>query len=51
MSDPYTQREREKPNLSERLARFFDPDDGKPVEHHPLTYKEQILITNLKAQR
>ena len=51
MSDPYTLRERKKPNLSERLARFFDPEDGKPVERYPLTFEEQILITNLKAQR
>lgn len=51
LSDQITLRKRKTPNLSERLTRFLDPDEGKPVEQHPLTFKEQILITILKAQR
>ncbi len=51
MSDQNTQTGAKKPNLSERLARFSDPEDGKPVKGYPLTFKEQILITNLMSKR
>lgn len=51
MTDQNTQAGAKKLNLSERLARFFDPEDGKPAKAYPLTFKEQILITNLMSKR